>query len=330
MQQVRTVTKALALFGLLAGVVIGTGCSSSTSDDDSANAPAASSAAPTTEEATQAKAEFWQKFGGGDIPGAMAAHKKMLDAFPAASHDDELARLIGFAYLLGVGTSDGPPAQPDPAVLQNSIRYAQLAVDNAPNPLAKTYDTGFLGGFGYSVANFSGDTTAQERYRQLIDGVVKSSIPAFGLLTQADVMTGSPKGSPDFETALEAYFRFYEVCTGKKLDRKTPDPKTLLARPFVIDDPACGNSAKVPHNASGSLMNFADTMVKSGNVDGARPIYAAIKQSEGFAGWSPSFAKAVDDRLGSDLKARAARYDGGGNPMAQPMIGVGCGGCHQR
>jgi hypothetical protein len=323
MKQLRAWTKALAFVGFLAGATAG--CSSSSSDDTTADAPQTS-----TNEAIEAKAEFWQKFGGGDLQGALTAQQKMIAAYPANPQDDELARLIGFAYLLGVGTANGPPTKPDPAALQNSIHYAQLAVDNAPTPAAKNYDSGFLGGFGYSVASFSGDTAAQENYRQLIENVTRSSIPAFGYLTRADVMAGAAKGSADFASSLESYFRFYEVCTGKQIDRKNPDPAALLTRPFVIDDPACGNSTKVPHNASGSLMNLADAMVKAGNIEGAKPVYAAIKRSEGFAGWNPSFAKVVDERLAGDLKARAAEYDKPGNPMTQPFIGVGCGGCHQR
>jgi hypothetical protein len=328
----KTWTRWMAAAGLALGAAVMTACSGSSSGGDGGGgAPTAA-----TDDAATAKAEFWSKFGGGDIQGAMAAQKDMIAAFPSHSTDDELARLIGFAYLIGVGApggmpssgmpSAGMPMMPDPSILSNSVHYAQLAVDNASDPHEKMYDTGFLGGFGYSVASFSGDTASMAKYSKMIDDVIQA-IPGFGYLTKADVLAGAPAGTPDYAASLESYFRYFEVCTGKTLDRKNPDADALLTRPFAIDDPACGNSEKVPHNEQGALMNLADAMVKGGNADGARAVYTAIKKTEAFSTWS--FASGVASVLDGDVSSRVALY-AATNPQPARTVGLGCFGCHQR
>jgi hypothetical protein len=179
----------------------------------------------------------------------------------------------------------------------------------------------------YAGARDPSDTASSNEARLILEGVIEE-LPAFGLLSRADIMVGPPKNTPDFALALESYFLFYEQCTGTKLDRERPDLASILVRPFADPSTTCTNWAHAPHAIQGTLLNFADALVKAGKVDAARPVYAIIKKSEGYDSWK--FAAVVDERLGSDLNARAALYDGAGEPRAAPRIGVGCFGCHQR
>ena len=119
-----------------------------------------------------------------------------------------------------------------------------------------------------------------------------------------------------------------DQCTGQAIDRVYPDMTVVLARPFADPDTACTNWEHAAHGIQGFLFTLADALVKNGQVAAARPVYALVKQTEGFATWS--FASRVDERLSSDLDARAAMYTMGGDPRQQPLVGLECVGCHQR
>lgn len=311
--------KAMMVASVLLATGVAAGCSSSSSDT-SANAPASTAA----DDATLAKQAFWTTLNAGDFHATMTAHERMIAAFEAHPEDDELARLIGFVYVLPI-EQGGADEATTRDLFGDAVRYAKLAVDIPHDPQRKLYNSAFWAGLTYTQAGFAGDAATEADARATLDEVV-ASMPAFGLLTRADVMIDSPVESPDFATGLESYFRFYEQCSGAKLDRARPDLTPVLNRPFADASSTCGNSAHAPHGVQGVLLNFADALVKNGQAEAARPVYETIQRSEGFATWP--FASVVADRLASDLAARTTAYTSG-DPRARPRIGAGCFSCHQ-
>jgi hypothetical protein len=286
-------------------------------------------ATTTPDEAEQAKQTFYEAMRSGNVETVIAAREGMEVAFAAHLDDDVLARLIGFAYVVpfveSIGTA--PPDLPQIAAsLASGVAFSEQAVALQSDPHLKTYNSAFYGGLLYSQAAMTNDQAAMQRARDTLDKVTRE-IPAFGFLTRGDVMRDAPRGSPDFATSLESYFRFYERCTGTAIDRAHPDLTPVLRRPFADPDSTCTNWDNAPYGIQGALLSFGDVLVKNGQPDAARGVYAIIPQTESYAGWP--YRALADERLASDLAARAAQYETG-DPRAQPRVGTSCFGCHQR
>ncbi len=299
------------------------GCSSSSSNDDTSAQNATGDA-----DLAKAKSDFWAAFTSGDVDATANARQGLIGVLATHPNDDQLARWIGFSGVLPMATATGPvdPAKAG-AMMSEALQYLKTAVDVSSDPHARTYNSDFYAGMIYTRASFTSDQAAAEQARGMLQSVV-DGIPAFGYLARADIMADAPKTSPDFALALESYFRFYEQCTGTKIDRDKPDLSAILKRPFADPDTACTNWEHAPHAIQGALVAFGDALVKGGKVDAARPVYAIVKQTEGFDTWK--LAQAVDQRLSSDLAGRAASYDTRGDPTTKPHVGLGCFGCHEK
>ncbi len=314
MNQPKMWIHAIAVAAVVAAGV--TGCSASSTTE------------PADPQVTTAKSGFWDAFLNANTDAIVASRAEMITALDNHPGDPELARWIGFSAILPLAAG-GPPPDPSQlgAIMAESLKYTKMAFDLSSDPRKKTYNSDFYAGMLYNAAGLRNDQAGVDAARAMLENVVQE-IPAFGYLSRGDIMVDQPKRTPDFALALESYFRFYEQCFGAKLDREHPDLSVVLKRPFADPDTTCTNWEHAPHGIQGALINFADSLVKAGKVDAARPVYAIVKQTEGFATWK--YASVVDERLASDLAARAAAYDAPGDPRAQPRIGVGCFGCHQR
>lgn len=76
----------------------------------------------------------------------------------------------------------------------------------------------------------------------------------------------------------------------------------------------CPEIALTPHVETSSLLNFGDSLVKAGNLTGARAAYRAAMTRAGFTTWK--FASVVQSRMTEDLAARATLYQGSDPRMA--------------
>lgn len=300
------------------------GCDDSTDSTDLTDATAAGDA--STAAAEQAKDQFWDAFRAGDSGGVRVAHDQMIASFEAQPVDHELARLIGFGFIFFVAEDLVVDPAEEPDYFANAVRYTQLAVDLADDPRTRIYNTGFAGGTLYASGAINGDPAAAQQGRDVLDALTRE-IPAFGYLTRADAMRQAPRDTPDWDISLESLFLFFEQCTGETLDREQPDMTPVLDRPFADPDTTCGNWEHAEHGIQGALFNLADSMVKNGQPDAARSVYAFIPQTEGYDSWP--FTNLVDERLSSDLAARAALYDDP-DPSTHPRPGADCFGCHQQ
>jgi hypothetical protein len=227
----------------------------------------------------------------------------------------------------GMGMGEPPDTTEQAARLDEAVSWLEKAVEISRDYHVKTYNSGFLGGLVYSRGQRLGNAADAQRGRDLMEQLTRE-IPAFGYGTRGDVMNNNPYGTADWATALESYFRFFEVCTGTTIDRQNPDVSVVLRRPIVNPDSTCTNWSHAAHGIQGFLMMFADALVKNGQPAAARPVLQVIKQTDGFANWQ--FKSVVDERLAADLDARVLLYRNN-DPAAQPPpLGAGgCLGCHQ-
>jgi len=290
---------------------------------DSDTSDAAPDAAPAGYSPAEAKWEFWDAFHAGNIDAIGTARDHLIAAIETDPLDDELPRLVGMSYSLSALEGNVMSSPPTEAV-QAQGRYLDQARGIAHNPYAKALDDILYSGYPFFIGQQLGDAAQTQQGLDLM-ATVKAAYPVLGNFSSATILLRSPRNTPYFTQAVEAYFQFLELCTGTTIDRNNPDLTGMLHGSTV--DPLCQNITNVPHLVQGGLFLFADVLVKNNQISEATAVYQTIKQSDGFATWK--YRDFVDQRLASDLVARAAAYDPA-NAM-QPALGATpCLACHEQ
>jgi len=302
-------------------LVASAACSNSSSPaaPDAAASPDAAVAAGYSP--SLAKWEFWSAYHAGNIDAIAPARDHMIAAMATDAQDDELPRLVGMSYLLtGLEGSmaGGNPMQS----AQEQGMYLDQARGLAVDPYAKALDTTLYSGYPFFVGQQQGDMAQTQQALDLM-AQGKAQYPVLGNFSSATIMLRAPRDTPYYAQAVEAYFDYFELCTGTTIDRTSPDLTAMLNGTTI--DPLCQNPRNVPHALQGGMFLFADVLVKNNQVAAATTIYQQIKQSTGFA--TCKYRDAVDQRLSSYLVARAASYDPA-NATPPPLGATPCLACH--
>jgi hypothetical protein len=140
-----------------------------------------------------------------------------------------------------------------------------------------------------------------------------------------------PAGGADFEQAVEAAWRTLEVCFGDSFDREHPDITPYLDQATDRGPKrVCWNDAIAPHGAEGFYLWMGDVLVKHGDLDQAKVVYANARLIREYAQWP--FQSLLEARFADDLAARAALYRDADPlndpPIAGEAVDRGCGYCH--
>jgi hypothetical protein len=154
-------------------------------------------------------------------------------------------------------------------------------------------------------------------------------VPEVGLFQQMHIRRFAAADDTLTVNAIEAGFKFWEVCAGGPIDRANPD-FTAYMEPPTSEDFAkfCWGSARVPHGFEGSWMIFGDLLVKGGHLDAARRAYLNARLSPNYDRWK--YKDHLEQRLTADLSQRQATYLNR-DPTQWAPIGVpifSCTQCH--
>ena len=188
----------------------------------------------------------------------------------------------------------------------------------------------FLAGHTVAEGTLHKDERLVRRgYYLLLDAI--DAWPEFSLFTAGYVMSRLPADSPRFKEGLEWQWRNLDVCVQERFDRTNPDyAKYLQLETKVGAKRACWNSSIAPHNLEGFFLNMGDMLVKSGDWQSARKIYANAKRLPDYATWK--FADVLEARIAQAQENVAAFNGAQGSPDRPIMINsaFACMGCHQR
>jgi hypothetical protein len=295
----------------------------STSTTTTTMTPDAAPPPPAGYSPSQAKWEFWSAYHAGQIDNIPAARDHLIAAMNSDPQDDELPRLVGMSLLLttfeGSAMPNGNPMQ----ATQQQGMYLDQARQLAQAPYAKALDTILYSGYPFLLGQQQ--MNAQET-QQAIDLMtqVQAQYPILGQFATATILLRAPRTSPYYAQAVEDYFRYYELCTGTTIDRTTPDLSAM--QHGTTADLLCQSFSNVPHVVQGGLFLFGDVLVKNNQIEAARAVYQVIPQTDGFGTWK--YADLVNQRLSSDLAARAAQYDPA-NANPPPLGASPCLACHE-
>ena len=248
------------------------------------SAPSKKASPSTSAAAHQANQDFWQAFHGGhydDIPHVL---DELTAAYLANPGDGQTAAHIGFTHTWRV-SERARLAAPSPTITDDLVlshKYFSEATQLVPSDVRFQ---GFLGGMELAEGTVHHDEKLVRRgYFDLLDA--KDAWPEFNLFTAGYVLSGLPYTDDKYKDALEYQWQTLDLCTDTHVDRKTADyarnmsMETLSGRKRV-----CWNSWIAPHNFEGFFLNMGDMLVKAGDPETARHVYADAKLSKTYGTW---------------------------------------------
>jgi hypothetical protein len=286
--------------------------------------------ATRTQAALAADALFWSTLHAGKYAAIQPALEAETAAYLGDPHDDVSAAHVAWLHIWRISERARLPAAPasitDDGLLAR--RYFEEALGMNPN---EARYRGFLA----SALLIDGDLNQDERltrrgYYMLLNAI--DEWPEFNLFTAGYVMSAQASSSKLFKQAVAWQWRDLDVCVADRVDRKNPD----FARYMHLETHqglkrACWNSWIAPHNFEGFFLNMGDMLVKSGDPDTARKVYAIAKLSSTYAKWP--FRGVLEDHL-RDAPANVALFNAapsaaGERPRIMLDSAISCMACHQ-
>jgi hypothetical protein len=293
-------------------------------------APDKQAATTRSQAAVEADKVFWRVFHGGayeEIPETLEVlTAAYLDTPTDAVTAAHIAWLHNWKVAERVRSPSATPSITDHIVLAR--RY--FAESHRLDP-SDARVQGFLAGHLVAEGTVHGDEGLVRRgYYLMLDAI--DAWPEFNLFTGGYVMSRLPPDSPRFQEGLEWEWENLDVCIGERFDRENPDYFGRYAQLETKEGPkrVCWNSWIAPHNLEGFFLNMGDMLVKSGDWQTARKIYANAKAVPDYASWP--FASVLEARIEQAEENVAAFNSAPGAPKRPIMIEseFACMACHQR
>lgn len=295
------------------------------------SAPEKQAATSRTQASLQADELFWQTLHGGRYEEIPAALNALTGAYLENPNDAVTAAHIGWMHIWRLAESSRME-RVTPTITHDAIlarRYFQEAVQL--NPEEPRY-LGFLASSTMTEGSIHKDERLTRRGYFLMQDAVKAW-PEFNLFTAGYGASRLPADSERFKEALDRQWQTLDLCSGATIDRANPEfgPYMSLA---TTEGPkrACWNSWIAPHNFEGFFLNMGDMLVKSGNWQVARKIYATAKLSPTYEQWD--FRDVLEERInGAEANVAVFNSPPGNGDKTRPRIMVtsafACMACHQ-
>ena len=295
-------------------------------------APQNHAAATRTAAALKADELFWATLHGGayeQIPQALEAETA---AYLADTTDAVSAAHVGWLHIWRL--SERARLGSIPATLTDDViltrRYFQEGV--ALDPTDARY-LGFLASATLAEGNIHHDERLTRRGYFMMQDAMKEW-PEFNLFTAGYVMSTQPAESERFKQALQWQWQNLDVCVGETVDRRTAEyAKYMALETREGKKRVCWNSQIAPHNLEGFFLNMGDMLVKAGDWETARKIYADAKLSPTYSQWR--YREVLEDRI-RDAPDNVAAFNAPvgatyrGDKQIMVTTAFSCMACHQQ
>ena len=293
-------------------------------------APPKVATSTVTEVAKRANDRFWDVLHGGRYEELPAVIEALTAAYLQDPRDAATAAHIAFSHVWFA--SERSRLDRVPATITEHLalarRYFAEASRLAP---ADERFKGFLASMELSEGKIHGDEKLLRRgYFNLMKSV--DGWPEFNLFTAGYVLSGLPYNDPIYAEAVEYQWRNMDVCVGEKFDRRAGDAtKYLKLETTTGPKRACWNSWIAPHNFEGFFLNLGDMLVKQGDADTARRVYAYAKLSKTYGQWP--YRSVLEERIVQAQENIALFRNPKPGERTRTMMAqsaFSCMGCHQQ
>jgi hypothetical protein len=298
------------------------------------DAPVKTASATRTPQALQADVLFWRTLHAGDYEHIDEVLQASTAAYLADPGDALTAAHVGWLHIWRLAES-GRMAHRVPTITDDAVlarRYFEEAV--ALDPKDPRF-LGFLASSQLAEGGIHRDPALLRRGEATMQAAV-AAWPEFNLFTAGYVVSTAPVQSTAFRVGLEQQWHNMEACLGVPVDRTKPEVANYRATAAAMTPDkqrACGNTEAAPHNLEGFYWNLGDMLVKAGDWQTARKVYANAMQSPDFARWP--FAADLQQRI-DHAQDNVAAFNGPGagrgkpGPQMMANSNAACMACHQR
>lgn len=337
----------LASCAVLAALVIAAGCAGSDSYEPRESDPQTATRAPApslaatdlrlpeprpaqpsgSDLARGAKKSFWGVFDAGQYQALPGVIRLLTAAYLENPRDAEVTLLLAHAHLWKLAERRRLDER-DPTITDHMVLAEQYFEEAYRLNPADHRIIGWLGSVRMPLGGLRQDSAlAREGYLLLEEAARR--YPEFNHFTAGFAMSGLPATDERYQRALEHVWQNVEQCGGTRGNEALPGRSAYeLAQEA---DPSCANTRKAPHNYEGFMLNLGDMLVKAGESEQARSVYARARLSPVYEEWP--YREKVEQRI-LNAEEAAALFARTRSPEADPEIMFGsaysCAACHQR
>jgi hypothetical protein len=284
---------------------------------------------------------FWTIYHGNDYDGIPEVQKELETAIQSDPDNPTLYALLGATHFWHVGeASRDPNAQADLKILEQDMPTAAALFQKALNldyytqhPIGYINDDHLPGYLGITTVHTGREFQNPNLIAQgekILDFAVYE-FPEFNNFNRWAAHLDDARDSDIYKEALYSLWQSIDNCIGGKIDRANPDMKPYLGLVTGVGrKKACWWKGEIaPYSFEGLILNLGNGLVKAGQIDAARVMYANAKYADNYE--TRPYRSVLESIAASDLNARAALYAPGADPKKAPPLNVpnrSCVYCH--
>lgn len=243
---------------------------------------------------TPAKQKFWDIFTTQSYEQIPQTLQALTTDYFKDPNDAELSLLIGLTHYW-FANERYRDKNFSPLIinsLMNANFYLEKSIEQNPKD-NRIYGWNGAAIFSLGIA-FKDQKFIEKGYNSLLEGIRVN--PHYNYNAAGIVMSGLDRDHPYFQEAIQFFWKNIDVCIDQKMDRQNPDITNFFPKQFPTNDyKFCWNTAKAPFSFEGRYLFMGDALVKNGQPEIARKIYAFSKVSPTYNEWH--FKDLLEERI---------------------------------
>ena len=290
------------------------------------------------EASNAAISRFWQAYHGNQYSAIPQVQAQLQSAIEHDRDNPTLYALLGATYFWHYGEYKRDSNLNLSALMQdlpNAVGAFGQALEldyYSKHPIGYINDDhlpGYLGITTVHLGQQNRDPSLIAKGDEMLDFAVYQ-FPEFNNFNRWAAHNTDWKDSDSYKKALDSLWQALDTCAGATIDRANPDLKPYLYLQTAAGrKKACWSEGTIaPHSFEGFMLNLANGLVKAGQINAARVMYANARYADNYSSWP--YRSYLEQAESSDLNARAALY-ADGDASNDPPLGVpnrGCAYCH--
>jgi len=282
--------------------------------------------------------KFWSIYHGNDYADIPEAQTQLEEAIRLDPNNAKLYALLGATHFWHIGEAARDTTPNDNTLAQDmpsAVNLFQKALNidyygqHLIGYINDDHLPGYLGITTVHLGQMSNDLSLVAKGDQILD-YAAYQFPEFNNFNRWAAHNTDAKDTDTYKKALDSLWQALDSCIGGSIDRANPDVSPYLRlQTSVGRKKACWSEGDLaPHSFEGIMLNLGNGLVKAGQVDIAKVVYANAKYASNYAMWP--YRTVLEGIIASDLYARAALYADSDSSNDPPM-GVpnrGCAYCH--
>jgi len=285
--------------------------------------------------------KFWTIYHGNDYDAIPEVQKDLETAIKSDPDNPTLYALLGATHFWHVGEATRDPNAQAPAekkIFAQDMPTAAALFQKAlgldyytQHPVGHIDDDHLPGYLGITTVH-TGQEFGNPNLIAKGDGILDFGVyqfPEFNNFNRWAAHLDDVRGSATYQRALDSLWQDIDACIGTTLDRANPDMKPYLSLVTGVGrKKACWWKGEIaPYGFEGLVLNLGNGLVKAGQIDAARVMYANAKYADNYETWP--YRSVLEEIAASDLNVRAALYaPGAKNPPPLNVPNRSCVYCH--